>query len=88
MKERVAGLGKELIESEREIERLFSSSHAQESNLKSMLKRVGEIQADIRYTHLAAHIREREILTVEQVGNYNRLRGYGESKNESHHHSH
>ena len=37
---------------------------------------VAEARKQLRYTHLAAHLKTPAILSEDQIANYNRLRGY------------
>jgi hypothetical protein len=40
------------------------------------MMQIAHLQAELRAVHLDTHIRQRTILTQEQIAAYNRLRGY------------
>jgi Spy/CpxP family protein refolding chaperone len=85
MQARAIPLGKELVEEERALNHLFASRSVTPEALSSSLARIGKLQGQVRQVHLEAHIEQTALLTPEQVGNYNRLRGYATSAgNDSH----
>jgi len=88
-------LGKQLISKEQRLNRLFAWGQASGKNIERTVTDIGVLQAKLRYTHLLAHIRARELLTKEQVKRYDELQGnnisIGESSskigcNAAHHH--
>jgi Spy/CpxP family protein refolding chaperone len=83
MQARAIPLGKEFVEEERALNHLFASRSVTPEALSSSLARIGKLQGQVRQVHLEAHIEQTALLTPEQVGNYNRLRGYATS-NDSH----
>ena len=68
--------GKRLIRLERELELRFKQGPFPEAELQKRLQELGTARADLRFTHLAAHLKTPSILTADQVKQYNRLRGY------------
>ena len=40
------------------------------------LLEIGEIRARLRFVHLKSHLRQRDLLTAEQIARYDDLRGY------------
>lgn len=68
--------GKALVEKERELDRQFAAGTATTDGLRSTLKQLGELQAEVRGSHLQAHIEQRAILTKTQIADYDELRGY------------
>ncbi len=76
MQARAIPLGKELVEEERALDRLFASHSATPDALDSSLARIGKLQAQVRQTHLDAHLKQTALLSPEQINQYNRLRGY------------
>jgi hypothetical protein len=43
-----------------------------------MLDELARLQADLRYTHLSAHLAMRSVLSTEQISRYDALRGYSD----------
>lgn len=74
--------GKALVEAERELDRQFAAGAITSDGLRSTLKQIGELQAEVRRSHLQAHIEQQAILTKAQIAMYDKLRGYT-SQNES-----
>ena len=73
-------LGKELIELERSLDEAFATGSIDEEKLAGLVEEIGRVYGELRYVHLAAHLKTRDILTHAQMTQYNRLRGYS-SKN-------
>ncbi|MEN8108242.1 MAG: hypothetical protein ABFS22_09570 [Pseudomonadota bacterium] len=76
-------LGKQLVEQEQRLNRIFAWGQAKEENIEPIVTEIGMLQAKLRLTHLLAHIRARELLTEDQVKRYDELQGYGEPTGES-----
>ena len=77
MQARAIPLGKELVEEERALDRLFASRAINSESLGQALARIGRLQGQVRQVHLDAHVEQTALLTPAQVEKYNRLRGYG-----------
>jgi len=88
MKESATTLGKQLVEKERELDRLFASGSMDADTLKVLLSDIGELQAKIRYVHLSAHLKQKTLLTRHQTMLYDQLRGYGTDHGDRHNHAH
>lgn len=85
MQARAIPLGKELVEEERALDRLFASRAVNSETLGQALARIGRLQGQVRQVHLDAHIEQRALLTPAQVEKYHRLRGHGATpENENH----
>ena len=69
--------GEELIDRERDLDRLFATKSINPDALGTSLARISEAQARVRRAHLQAHLDQLALLSAEQVARYNRLRGYG-----------
>jgi Spy/CpxP family protein refolding chaperone len=76
MQGRAIPLGRELVEEERTLDRLFASHSATAEALNSSLARIGKLQAQVRQVHLDTHLVQTALLTPEQINRYNHLRGY------------
>ena len=68
--------GKRLIRLERELELRFRQGPFAEAELQKRMQELGTARADLRFAHLAAHLKTPSILTADQVKRYNQLRGY------------
>jgi hypothetical protein len=85
MQARAIPLGKELVEEERALDRLFASHAVNSESLGQALARIGRLQGQVRQVHLDAHVEQTTLLTAAQVEKYNRLRGYGMSTEQETH---
>jgi len=83
MRPEAVRLGKQLVEQEQRLNRIFAWGQASEENIEPIVTGIGVLQARLRLTHLLAHIRARELLTKDQVRRYDELQGLGESTGES-----
>ena len=77
MKREAQELGAQLVETERQLDRLFSDGQPTETAVSELSEIASRLTGRIRYTHLAAHLKMVEVLTPGQVAQYTRLRGYG-----------
>ena len=78
--------GKALVEKERELDRLFAGGGITSEDLRVALEEIGRLQAEVRRTHLQAHIEQRKILTPKQIAQYEDLRGYASHASRAHQH--
>ena len=76
MQKEAQALGLEVIEAERKLDLLFKDKKVNEQNLKTATLTAAEANAKLRESHLRYHLTTTEILSKEQVEQYNRLRGY------------
>jgi Spy/CpxP family protein refolding chaperone len=72
---------------EADLEQAFQAGTIDEAALQAQLDRAGELQAQLRFVHLRTHLATIEILSPQQIEQYNHLRGYETSSN-SHPHQH
>ncbi len=86
MKSRAVPLGKQLVELERGLDRLFRDKSVNQNNLKTQLNKIGKVRSALRLVHLQTHLRTPEILTRHQIVTYNRLRGYAGTDDSTAHH--
>ena len=75
-KAEVRELGRGYVDAERDLDRLFATRSIDAKSLDAAVKRSADLQRRIRESHLAAHLELTAMLTPEQVGEYNRRRGY------------
>ena len=76
MNRKAIELGNTYIEYEKELNLRFAQRNIDEKVLKELLEKISETYKALRYTHLSAHLKSSNILTEEQINNYNKLRGY------------
>ena len=76
MHSRAVALGEQLIAAEEDLDRRFSAASIDEFALDEALREIGRIRAELRYVHLEAHLRQRRLLSDEQVAKYDEIRGY------------
>ncbi len=67
--------GQEIVAAEEELAGMFEAGAVNEKILRSKLEQVGRLRADLRFTHLQAHLRMKQILTPDQIKRYIELRG-------------
>lgn len=85
MKAEAIRLGRELVEQEKILDRMFASNEVDETALKAQLDAIAGIKSQLRFIHLNTHLRQKLILTRHQVVKYDELRGY--ATRHSHKHS-
>lgn len=88
VKSQAAALGRQLVQKERELDAEFASGSIDADSLASLVSEIGELQAEIRRVHLAAHIEQKALLDHRQVELYDRLRGYSAARESGHEHAH
>ena len=76
MRQAAIKLGERLIEAETRLDNMFRDASITEDLLERALLEIGELRARLRYVHLETHLRQRRILTGEQVEKYDAIRGY------------
>ncbi len=69
-------LGERLVEKEQALDKAFVSRTVSLKSLEKMTKEVEELRGQLRFVHLAAHIKVRNVLTPQQIESYDQLRGY------------
>jgi Spy/CpxP family protein refolding chaperone len=77
MRTEAVAAGKELIDAEAALEKVFTGNKADEKALDAAMHAVGHAYTVLRRTHLGYHLATRAVLTPEQVARYKELRGYG-----------
>ena len=70
-------LGGELVALEQRLNRIFVWNQATADNIAKTVLDIGTLQTQLRLTHLAASIRQKSLLTEEQVRRYDELQGRG-----------
>ena len=76
MRGNARSIGQELIAAEMALDRAFANGSIDDEFLDDALRQIGELRARLRYVHLEAHLRQKDLLTDEQVAAYDKARGY------------
>jgi Spy/CpxP family protein refolding chaperone len=82
-------LGAEIIEREARLSAAFAGRTITEREMAAQVSELGRLYAQLRVTHLRAHLAMRSLLSETQVAQYNALRGYtmpGQSPGMPHQH--
>lgn len=77
-------LGEAYLAAEADIEDAFRGASVDAETLRGLIERAHAVEAQLRFVHLDAHLTTRALMTMEQVHEYDRLRGYGASDNGAH----
>jgi len=72
------GLGERLVAAERGLDSAFAEGTVDEPELRRRTAEIADLEGELRYVHLAAHLETRALLDERQVAHYAWLRGYGE----------
>lgn len=68
--------GEEIVLAEEELSKLFEAGTISEKVLRLKLEEIGKLRADLRFIHLQAHLRMKQILTPDQIKQYAELKGH------------
>ena len=88
MRAKAKTIGAELIDAEARLDGLFAYKRIDDQALQTSLQRIAELQAELRQTHLHAHLEEAALLSAAQTARYVELRGYGQPQNQTMHEHH
>jgi len=76
MRLNAVAVGEELLAAESQLDRSFEDGSITRQSLEAALLEIGEIRARLRYIHLEAHLRQKQLLGSDQISAYDLLRGY------------
>ena len=88
MKKEAMALGELIVIQERQLDQLFASGAVDNKNLSETLNRIALLRGQLRYVHLKTHLRQKNIMTAQQIKHYDVIRGYGSGKHHMHKHDH
>lgn len=77
MKNEAVRLGKEYVEKERLLDNAFNSKAIDRQKLQMLTAEIGQLRSQLRFVHLDAHLKMADLLSQEQISQYDKLRGYG-----------
>jgi len=69
-------LGEEFLAAELQLDQDFETELVSPESLEKALIEIGRLRAQLRYIHLEAHLRQKNLLTSKQISIYDKLRGY------------
>lgn len=69
--------GKEIVHEEEELYKLFEEGKANDRTVRARVERIGKLRGELRFIHLQAHLKMKQVLSPNQVQRYNELRGHG-----------
>jgi DNA-binding MarR family transcriptional regulator len=72
-------LGSDVVELERQLDRLFADDRASAQNVEGAVARIAAVAGVLRASHLKAHVATTAVLSPTQVARYVQMRGYGEA---------
>ncbi len=75
MKTKAVAVGQELIALELALDETFAAGDVQAEGLLAALDQIANVERDLRYIHLSAHLSTPTVLTADQVRRYDALRG-------------
>lgn len=84
MQQQARKLGEQLVEGERALDRAFAEGNIDTKRLKELLEAIAEVQKELRFVHLQAHLQQKRILSRHQQLLYDRLRGYAGENSHRH----
>lgn len=76
MKQQAIKLGEQYIDAERALDAYFKAGSLSDARLEQLVHNSADALAKLRFLHLSFHHKTLEIVTPEQVRQYNVLRGY------------
>ncbi len=76
MRKKAVLAGQELLQAEGALDLLFFDEGVSAASLAMSLNTIGQLRAQLRFIHLEAHLRQKNILDPNQVTKYELLRGY------------
>jgi len=69
--------GQEIVREEEELYKLFEGATANDRTVRAGVERIGKLRGELRFIHLQAHVKMKQILSGNQIQRYNELRGHG-----------
>ena len=79
MKTKAVALGQEIVNAEQTLSTAFEDKSISSTTLQTQLTALATFYAELRQTHLEAHLAVTPLLTEEQLSQYQVLRGYAQN---------
>jgi Spy/CpxP family protein refolding chaperone len=58
--------GQEIVEAEEELSKIFVTGNVNEKTLRTKLERLGKLRAELRFIHLQAYLKAKQVLSANQ----------------------
>lgn len=68
-------LGQRIVDAERRLDTDMATGQLSSDQVKARLENIASLRAQLRFTHIDAHLKTKKILTQDQVARYYELRG-------------
>jgi Spy/CpxP family protein refolding chaperone len=78
MDTKAKALGALIVAQEAALEAMYAKGSATAADTRAVIDELARLQADLRYTHLSAHMAMRSVLSAGQIARYDELRGYSD----------
>ncbi|HEX7047426.1 MAG TPA: hypothetical protein VF275_07630 [Gammaproteobacteria bacterium] len=72
---RARALGQRIVDAERRLDADMAAGNLSSDQVRARLETIAALRAQLRFTHIHAHIEQQKILTPEQIRRYYELRG-------------
>jgi hypothetical protein len=76
MHQEAVHLGTLIVDKEKELDHLFAMQPVHADTLRNLTKQIAQLHGDLRLVHLQAHVEMKQVLSGEQIDEYDALRGY------------
>jgi hypothetical protein len=76
MHQEAVRLGERIVDKERELDLLFATEAVNSDNLQGLTRQIAQLRGDLRLVHLQAHVEMKQLLSRQQIDQYDALRGY------------
>ena len=78
MQGRAIELGRVLVQKEQDLDDAFASNVITADSLAALLSEIAGLEGKLRYVHLEAHLKQKKILSADQLAQYQASRGYSD----------
>jgi Spy/CpxP family protein refolding chaperone len=82
-----SAIGRAIVADEEALDALFASGSAELGAVDALVAQIAARRGQLRFIHLAAHVKMRALLTPQQIARYDELRGYGGGAGHQHKHT-
>ena len=86
MRQSAISIGEQLIEAESRLDQEFAKGAISAESLRAELAEIQRLRAELRFVHLEAHLRQKQLLSKDQIRKYDAVRGYHDGNQVRHDH--
>jgi Spy/CpxP family protein refolding chaperone len=76
-------IGQQIVNREKQLSAAFASGKINQTQMQASTEELGKLYSQLRAIHLMAHLQIKPLLKPEQINNYNKLRGYSNTSEQS-----